>query len=137
MTSTRITATLFGLAFTAALPFALAPGAAAAADSAKEVATATFHAGLAAGSKDLKTVQSHLHHVVNCLVGPKGTGFDANELNPCKDQGDGALMDTMDAAHKKTLQGALDYAMAGLKTMDLASAQKAATEAQDELKKVK
>jgi hypothetical protein len=50
------------------------------ADSTKEVATAARHAGLAAQAADLKGTQTHLHHVLNCLVGPKGQGFDDKEV---------------------------------------------------------
>jgi hypothetical protein len=55
------------------------------ADSTKEVTTAATHAGLAAQAADLKSTQTHLHHVINRLVGPKGQGFDDKEVNPCKD----------------------------------------------------
>ena len=30
----------------------------------------------------MKTTQMHLHHVVNCLVGPQGEGFDASLREP-------------------------------------------------------
>ena len=68
----------------AAALFALAAPFPAAADTdvAKEIATAQAHAGFAAAGTDLKTVQMHLHHVVNCIVGPKGKGYDATQANP-------------------------------------------------------
>jgi hypothetical protein len=72
----------------------------------------------------------HLHHVVNCLVGPNGQGFDAGAGNPCKDQGNGAIPDTSDAAKKTMLNQALAKANAGLKLEDMAAAQKDATEVQ-------
>jgi hypothetical protein len=109
---------------------AATPQARADADPAKEMATAATHAGLAAKSTDLKMTQMHLHHVVNCLVGPSGTGFDAAPGNPCKDQGTGAIPDTKDPAQKAALQRALDKANDGLKQTDMAAAQKAATDAQ-------
>jgi hypothetical protein len=40
---------------------------------------------------------ARLHHTINCLVGPQEDGFDAKELNPCKDFGNGAIPDTEDA----------------------------------------
>ena len=101
----------------------------------KEVATATNHAGLAAKAADLKGVQMHLHHVVNCLVGPKDSNFDQAAGNPCKDQGNGAIPDTTDAAKKKPLQDALKAAQDGLKATDMAAAQKQATAAQQTLSK--
>ena len=99
-------------------------------DAAKEAGTAAQHAGLAAKSTEMKLVQMHLHHVVNCLVGPNGQGFDASAGNPCKDQGNGAIPDTTDAAKKTMLNQALGKANAGLKLEDMAAAQKDATEVQ-------
>jgi hypothetical protein len=115
------------------LVFAAAP-AAAETDSAKEVGTAAQHAGLAASSKDLKTTQMHLHHVVNCLGGPADANFDASAGNPCKDQGNGAIPDTTDTSKKAPLQQAMQQALAGLKETDMAAAQKSATAAQGMLK---
>ena len=102
-------------------------------DPAKEVSTAATHAGLAAKASDMKTTQMHLHHVINCLVGPKGKGFDAAPGNPCKDQGNGAIPDTKNAKQKKALQAALAKAKAGLKAKDMAAAQKDATQIQSML----
>ncbi len=102
----------------------------AAEDVAKEVTTAATHAGLAAAAKDMKAVQMHLHHTINCLVGPEGAGFDAKELNPCKGQGEGAIPDTKDSAKLALLREALAKADAGLKTSDMAAAQQNATAAQ-------
>ncbi len=99
-----------------------------AADAAKEAAMAARHAGLASKAADIKQVHMHLHHAVNCLVGPEGEGFDANEANPCASLGDGAIPDTTDAAMKTTLEAALKTANAGLASDDLATAQKDAAE---------
>lgn len=99
-------------------------------DSTKEVATAARHAGLAAQAADLKGTQAHLHHVINCLVGPKGQGFDVKEANPCKDQGNGAIPDTTDEARRSTLIQALTKANEALRQTDLAAAHKSASEAQ-------
>lgn len=104
-------------------------------DVAKEVTTAATHAGLAAGSKDMKSVQMHLHHTVNCLVGPEGAGFDTEVANPCKGQGNGAIPDTKDAAKLASLRAALAKVDAGLKENDMAAAQLDATAAQDLIKK--
>lgn len=35
----------------------------------------------------------HLHHTLNCLVGPQDKLFDASAGNPCQGQGDGYLPD--------------------------------------------
>src|SRR5262245_14356560 len=83
-------------------------------DVAKEINTAITHAGFAAAGNDLRTVQMHLHHTVNCLVGPTGTGFDPSEANPCKDQGNGAIPDIQDPLKRASLQEALIKVNAGL-----------------------
>ena len=100
------------------------------ADSAKEVTTAARHAALAAQATDLKGTQTHLHHVINCLVGPKGQGFDTKEANPCKDEGNGAIPDTTDETRKTALAQALAKANEGLRQTDLAAAHKSASDAQ-------
>ncbi len=105
-----------------------------AADASKELTTAITHAGLAAGSADLKMVQTHLHHVVNCLVGPGGAGFDAGPGNPCKDQGTGAIPDSP-PDKQKILQTALAVAQSGLAETDLAKAKADALETQAAIKK--
>jgi hypothetical protein len=117
--------------------FAVAIGSASpalAADAAKEVATAGQHAGMAAGATNVPTAHAHLHHVVNCLVGPKGDGFDAKEANPCAQLGDGAIPDTTDPAAKAKLTAAVTAAQAGIKSDDLGGATKAAAEVQTALK---
>src|SRR5262249_37701214 len=110
------------------------PASAQAADPAQEAATAATHAGLAAKGASIEQVHMHLHHTVNCLVGPNGPGFDAKEANPCQKLGNGAIPDASDKALKATLTQALAKAQAGLKSDDLAAAQKAATETQAALK---
>ena len=110
------------------------PASAQTADPAQETATAGQHAGLAAHGARIEQVHMHLHHTVNCLVGPKGQGFDANPGNPCQKLGNGAIPDTTDQASKAKLTAALAKAQAGLKSDDLTAARKAATEAQAALK---
>jgi hypothetical protein len=105
-----------------------------AADSAQEAATAAVHAGLAAQAATIEQVHMHLHHTVNCLVGPKGQGFDAKEANPCQKLGDGAITDTSDSATKAKLTAALAKAQAGLKSDDLTASKAAATDTQAALK---
>ena len=121
---------LAGVGFAALIAFP-----AAAQDATKEVSTAATHAGLAAKATDMKGVQMHLHHVVNCLVGPKDSNFDQSVGNPCNGQGNGAIPDTADAAKKKSLQDALKQVQDGLKETDMAAAQKQATTAQSTLSK--
>ena len=106
---------------------ALAP-AAAYANAASEVVTAETHATLAVQASDLAGVHMHLHHVVNCLVGPSGAGFDSKELNPCANAGNGAIPDTADAGQKKKLSDAVTKAESGISATQLAAAQKAASD---------
>jgi hypothetical protein len=127
---------LAALAFAAAF-LAVGPALAAAPQPAKEVAAAAQHAGLAAQGTTLKEVQTHLHHTINCLVGPEGKGFAAKEMNPCAQLGTGAIPDTADAAKKKALEVALSEAQDGLAEGDLANAQKDAAKTQTMLDALK
>ena len=65
----------------------------AAADPSAELKTAITHAGYSAKQEALPGVTMHLHHALNCLVGPQGKGFDAAAGNPCQGQGNGYLPD--------------------------------------------
>lgn len=79
------------LALAAALLFpalALAAG-----DGMSELKTAIKHAGYSAQANTLKKHQIHLQHVVNCLVGEQGEGFNDTVGNPCKGMGQGAIKD--------------------------------------------
>jgi hypothetical protein len=101
------------------------------ADTASELNIAQNHAGMAAKAADLKTVQMHLHHAVNCLVGPSGQGYDASNANPCAKAGNGAIPDSTDPAQKAKLQAAVADASSGFSTTDVATAQKAAQSTAD------
>jgi hypothetical protein len=107
------------------------------ADVATEVSTAATHAGLAAGAASVPMAQMHLHHVLNCLIGPAGKGFDPTAANPCKDQGGGAIPDTSDVLKKEMLQRAASNALDALKETDLDALKKDATNIQTTLKGIK
>jgi hypothetical protein len=107
------------------------------ADAASEVVTAATHADLAASAGKIDGVHAHLHHTLNCLVGPAGKGFDTKALNPCAHAGAGAIPDTADAAKKKKLEAAADKAREGIAATDLAAAQKDAADTAAMLKAVK
>lgn len=130
MTRTRVLSS--AVAAAALLLLAVPP--AIAGDAPAEIATAAAHAGMAAASGDIKTVHMHLHHVVNCLVGPGGTGFDAMEANPCKGKGLGAIPDSL-AGKRMALQSVVDMAERGIAQADLAKAKEEAAEVQAALKK--
>jgi hypothetical protein len=97
------------------------------ADLGAELTTAQTHAGLAAKATDVNMVHMHLHHALNCLVGPGGAGFDTTNANPCASAGKGILVDTSDAGQKAKLQTAVADAQRGIAATDLAGAQAAAT----------
>lgn len=101
-----------------------------AADMAPEVKTAATHAGLASQAADVKGVHTHLHHTLNCLVGPDGDDFDSDEMNPCGDMSKGAIPDTKDGDMKKKLEGAVEKANSGLDTDDYDEAKAAAMSVQ-------
>ena len=122
MTSNRATTLGAGLAVAAAL--ALASTAASAANAGKEAQTAAVHANLSAKSTSLKMVKTHLHHVVNCLVGSKDPRFDKHELNPCQGMGRGAILDARTKTTVKELRAALREAERGLKAKSVTVAQK-------------
>jgi hypothetical protein len=95
-----------------------------------EVNTAHAHAMMAQSATTVAMAQTHLHHVINCLVGPNGTGFDTKAGDPCKGQGNGAIPDSAsDAALHTKLQAALTDAETGVKASDLKAAQANAAKA--------
>jgi len=78
--------------------------------------TAAQHAEYASNATKIDQVHLHLHHVINCLVGPKGKGFDAKAGNPCKDQGNGALnKKNLSKEEKQRLKQALSLSKIGVK----------------------
>ncbi len=118
----------------AAASVALLPTAGMAADLKAEITTAGQHASMAATAGDIATVHMHLHHTINCIVGPNGAGYDAKQMNPCQNQGAGALVDATKAATKTSLQTAVTQAQAGLASNDMSAAQKDAADAAATLK---
>ncbi|HEV2652077.1 MAG TPA: hypothetical protein VGU69_12515 [Rhizomicrobium sp.] len=104
-----------------------APLPALAADAHGEAVTAATHADLAAKAADMAGTQMHMHHVLNCLVGPGGKDFDAKNMNPCANSGNGAIPDQTDPVKKAALEHAADDARKALAATDLASAQSDAT----------
>lgn len=125
----RITASATG----ALLIFIMLASGSAQADGPQATATAAQHAGLAAGSADLAGVRRHLHHALNCLVGPDGQGFDASQGNPCASAG-AAIPQTADAAAKAKLEKAAGDLRKAIASEDVAAAKKAGTDVQASLK---
>ena len=112
----RLTSNRTVMATLAAAMFVTLPLSAMAADGNKEVATAAEHAGLSSQADTLAKAQLHLHHSINCLVGPDGEGFDAQYGNPCSEMGQGALNDVqnMSAERGHRIEDALTLALTGV-----------------------
>jgi hypothetical protein len=116
---------------------ALSPLPVLAADPAGEITTAATHADLASKASDLAGTQMHLHHTLNCLVGPNGQGFDPKNLNPCANSGAGAIPDTSDAGKKAALEAAANLARSGIAATDKVTAQKDAVATGNALRAIK
>ncbi len=84
---------VLGIAVLAAMALGAQAIAAAPMGMADELKTAITHAGFAAKYDMMKEVSLHLHHVVNCLVGPNDKMFDKAAGNPCQGQGNGIMPD--------------------------------------------
>ena len=117
----------------AALTFPIA----AYADAKSEIATAAQHAGLAAAAANLAQTHMHLHHAMNCLVGPRDADFDKTNMNPCAQQGNGAFPDESDPDIKVKLQNAMSAAADGIASNDEATAKKNAATVQTMLEAIK
>lgn len=102
------------------------------ADAGMAKATAARHAGLAAGADDLTGVRMHLHHTLNCLVGPDGEGFDEAAGNPCAEAG-GAIPQTDDAEMKQGLEALAAQVHDAIMAEDVAAAKEAAGKVQEML----
>src|SRR6516164_10796349 len=94
------------------------------ADAKSEIATAAQHAGFAAAAPNLVQTHMHLHHAMNCLVGPLDADFDKTNMNPCAQQGKGAFPDESDPDIKTKLQNAMSAAADGIASNDEATAKK-------------
>ena len=108
---------------------ALLASAAFAADLRSEIVNAAEHAEYAGEAATIEDAHFHLHHALNCLVGPKGEGFDRTQMNPCVNSGNGIIPDETDPKRIAVFQGAAAKAREGLATQDLASAKADATAA--------
>ena len=81
-------------------------------------------------------MHKHLHHALNCLEGPNGSGFNSHFLDPCKGMGNGAIADSQGEARKQVLMDAASEAKEGIQTNSLAMARTDASEVQSIVKKV-
>ena len=79
----------------------------------------------------IEDVHQRMQSAINCLVGPKGEGFDAAAPNPCAASGNGLIPDTEDAGKKEQYQAAVVKLKTGLATSDRGAAMQIALEAAD------
>ena len=127
---------LIAVAATAAQTAAVFTAGPAFAGIGEELTIAQTHALLAfrsggRGERGIATAQTHLHHVLNCLVGPGGAGYDVTPplMDPCAadKSNKGALNDATSPAQKQKIQAAIDLAKANLTITDNAKLQEQTT----------
>lgn len=119
--------------FTFMLATGLVANALAADPATEQVSTALMHAKFSAQSKDIAGVHLHLHHVLNCLVGKDGDGFDASAGNPCQGKGGGAINDEPQSGLKARLEEIASKARMGVADDDLSTARQTASTIQEKL----
>ena len=109
------------------------PGAAAlAADLPVEVIATQITARSASRNvQRIEDVHQRMQSAINCLVGPKGEGFDAAAPNPCAASGNGLIPDTADAGKKDKYLSVVDKLKTGLATNDRGAAMQIALDAAD------
>jgi hypothetical protein len=86
------------------------------------------------GSRNLfkiEDVHQRMQSAINCLVGPKGEGFDAAAPNPCAASGNGVIPDTTDPAKKAKFQEAVEKLKSGLTVADRKDAMQIALDGAD------
>jgi hypothetical protein len=79
----------------------------------------------------IEDVHQRMQSAINCLVGPKGEGFDMAAPNPCAASGNGLIPDTAEAGKKEEYQAAVVKLKTGLATGDRGAAMQIALEAAD------
>jgi len=79
----------------------------------------------------IEDVHQRMQSAINCLVGPKGEGFDAAAPNPCAASGNGLIPDTAEANKKDEYQAVVAKLKTGLATSDRGVAMQIALDAAD------
>jgi hypothetical protein len=95
-----------------------------------QVATAIQHAGFSMNADAHASAQQHLGHVLNCIAGEGGEGFDGSWGHPCGGQGAGILSDVEAHAESEAamllVRSAHALAMEGVQAESLAEVRAAA-----------
>ena len=81
--------------------------------------------------QSIEDVHQRMHSAINCLVGPKGEGFDSAAPNPCAASGNGLIPDTAEADKKDKYQSVVAKLKTGLTTDDRGAAMQIALDAAD------
>jgi hypothetical protein len=95
-----------------------------------QLATATQHAEFSMNADEHAAAARHLGHVLNCIAGEDGEGFDGAWGHPCDGQGGGIMADV--AAHPRSadvmalVEAAHALAMEGIQAESLGAVQAAA-----------
>jgi len=101
----------------------------------EELTIAQTHSLLAyrSGGRGVGGAKTHLQHVLNCLVGPGGDGYNATPpmMDPCAESGKGALNDAINPAQKAKINAAIAMTRAGLAIEDPEKMQAHTTELAD------
>lgn len=79
---------------------------------ATQLATAITHAGFSANAEAIDMATTHLGHVLNCIVGTGGEGFNADWGNPCGSQGAGIMNELASHPQAADLQALVESARA-------------------------
>src|SRR4051794_12294662 len=102
----------------------------------EELTIAQTHALLAyrsGGRGDGSGAKPHLQHVLNCLVGPGGEGYNAAppSMDPCASSGKGALNDAVSPAQKAKIVTAIALVKKAFDIKESATMEAAATDLAD------
>jgi hypothetical protein len=126
----KLTAILAGIAIAATLPPTVAL-----AGIGEELTIAQTHSLLAyrSGGRGPERAMPHLQHVLNCLVGPGGDGYNITppNMDPCAGAGKGALNDAASPAQKTKITNAIGLVKAAMKLTEGEKIEAAATELAD------
>ncbi len=97
---------------------------------ATELQTAIQHSGFSASAEELGMASRHLGHVLNCIVGEGGEGFNADWGHPCGGQGAGIASDLSSHPQAADLAAVVEAARAlaaqGVEQQSLLAVQSAA-----------
>lgn len=80
------------------------PNTLAAGNAQQEIGKALLHADFLVKADTIAHMHMHMHHIINCMVGEHGKGFDPSVMNPCKGMGNGAVHDEKSASKRKLLE---------------------------------